>query len=432
MSGLQTKCLKKPTPVIARFDDLFTCDGIAFSTENPHLLLHIADSHSDVEPATALPAQALKGKPQLRFEGAEHKAIGDNTRLRFGENAEPLLAQNVPLHLPNGSALTYGQVLALGGDFYGVVDRPINEGATPADRLQRFTAAFDTLAALPASKAEAVQILAIMQKEIDAVKQAIKDGKQPHEAYDALGDTLSEEWNKITGGGSFASALFPLGRYLKLAAKNADHFGEWARQAYIAGHTAALQVAAAAHASQDELQLERAYAMNAFADHYLTDLFSSGHLRVPRKAMAAAVTPSDLGSLITRFMHDEDSKFGLKVRNGHGEQWRAFGDKRYFDATDADNRKQVSQAVQDSADEVYAAYSSGSVPTTFNALQRVPDLTAVLDPANNFSPLFRLQGNKVLRRKDVNNLNDTTTVDDWWGWSTYLLLKDYQPTGNTN
>ncbi|POA39085.1 phospholipase [Pseudomonas sp. GW456-12-1-14-TSB6] len=432
MSGLQTKCPEKPAPVIARFDDLFTPGGIAFNAENPHLLLHIADSHSDVEPAIALPAQALKGKPQLRFEGAEHKAIGDNTRLRFIENAEPVLAQNVPLHLPNGLALTYGQVLALGGDFYGIVDRPINEGSTSADRLQRFTAAFDTLATLSASKIEATQILAIMQKEIDAVKQAIKDGKQPHEAYDALGDTLSEEWNKITGGGSFVSALFPLGRYLKLAANNADHFGEWARQAYIAGHTAALQTAAAAHASQDELQLERAYAMNAFADHYLTDLFSSGHLRVPRKAMAAAVTPSDLGSLITRFMHDEDSKFGLKVRNGHGEQWRAFGDKRYFDATDADNRNQVNRAVQDSADEVYAAYSSGNVPTTFNALQRLPDLTAVLDPANNFSPLFRVEGNKVLRRKDVNNLNDTATVDDWWGWSTYLLLKDYHPTGNTN
>lgn len=432
MSGLRTKCLEKTTPVIARFDDLFTPGGIAFSAENPHLLLHIADSHSDVEPVTALTAQALKGKPKLRFEGAEHTAIGDNTRLRFIESAEPVLAQNVPLHLPNGLALTYGQVLALGGDFYGIVDRPINEGSTPADRLQRFTAAFDSLAALTASKTEATQILAIMQKEIDAVKQAIKDGKQPHEAYDALGDTLSEEWNKITGGGSFVSALFPLGRYLKLAANNADHFGEWARQAYIAGHTAALQTAAAAHASQDELRLERAYAMNAFADHYLTDLFSSGHLRVPRKVMAAAVTPSDLGSLITRFMHDEDSKFGLKVRNGHGEQWRAFGDKRYFDATDADNRNQVTLAVQDSADEVYAAYSSGNVPTTFNALQRLPDLTAVLDPANNFSPLFRLQDNKVLRRKDVNNLNDTATVDDWWGWSTYLLLKDYHPSGNTN
>ena len=434
MSGLPTKTKEKPAPVMARFDDLFTADGITISADHPHLLLHIADAHSNVSPATALPGKALRGKPPLRFEGAEHTAIGDNTRLRFVENAEPVLAQNVPLHLPNGLALTYGQVLALGGDFYGVVDRPINEGATPAERLQRFNAAFDSLAVLPASRAEATQILAIMQKEIDAVRQAIKDGKQPHEAYDALGDTLSEEWNKITGGGSFVSALFPLGRYLKLAANNADHFGEWARLAYIAGHTAALQTAVAARASHDPQQLERAYAMNAFADHYLTDLFSSGHLRVPRKDMAAVVTPSDLGSLLTRFMHDEDSKFGLKVRNAHSDQWRAFGDKRYFEASDIDNRNQVNQAVQASADEVFAAYLSGTVPAPsgFAALRRLPDLTAVLDLTNNFSPLFRSVGGKVLRRKDVNNLNDIATVDDWWGWSTYLLLKDYHPTGNTH
>lgn len=54
----------------------------------------------------------------------------------------------------------------------------------------------------------------------------------------------------------------------------------------------------------------------------------------------------------------------------------------------------------------------------------------MLNPTGNFSPLFKVEGNKVLRRKDVNNLNDTATVDDWWGWSTYLLLKDYKPTGN--
>ncbi|SMQ26698.1 hypothetical protein SAMN04488483_3138 [Pseudomonas helmanticensis] len=434
MSGLQAQPQEQPQPVIARFDDLFSESGITFSADNAHLLLHIADSHSDVEPASAPAIAARKGKPSLRFEGAEHTAIGDNTLLRFVADAEPLLAQNVPLYLPNGLALTYGQVLSLGGDFYGIVDRPINEGATPVDRLQRFNAAFDSLAVTPASRAEATQILAVMQKEIDAVKKAIKDGKPAHEAYDALGDTLSEEWNKITGGGSFVSALFPLGRYLKLAANNADHFGEWAKLAYIAGHTAALQTAVAARPRQDLQLLERAYAMNAFADHFLTDLFSSGHLRVPRKEMAAVVTPSDLGSLVTRFMHDEDSKFGLKVRNSQGAQWRAFGDKRYFEASDADNRSQVSQAVQASADEVFAAYLSGTVPapSSFAALQRLPDLSAVLNLSNNFSPLFRVEGGKVLRRKDVNNLNDTATIDDWWGWSTYLLLKDYQPTGNTN
>ncbi|MDN5510007.1 MAG: phospholipase, partial [Pseudomonas sp.] len=169
-----------------------------------------------------------KNPPTLRFEGGEHTAIGDDTLLRFSKDAPAIPARQVELHLPNGLALTYGQVIALGGDFYGIPGQPISDGNSPSERVQRFTAAFNSLAVLPASRQEAQKILAVMQKEINAVNQAIKDGKQPHEAYDALGDTLSEEWNRITGGGSAVSALVPLGRYLKLAADNADHFGEWA------------------------------------------------------------------------------------------------------------------------------------------------------------------------------------------------------------
>ncbi|TPG81457.1 phospholipase [Pseudomonas arsenicoxydans] len=432
MSGLRTQLQENPKQVIAVFDELFSEHGIAISGHES-LVLHLGTPHNHAPQPSASPSgKALNGKPQLRFEGGEHTAIGDDTLLRFIKDAPAIPASQVELHLTNGLALTYGQVVALGGDFYGIPDQPISEGATAADRIKRFSNAFNSLAVLPASNAEAKLILGVMQKEIAAVKQAIQDGKQPHEAYDALGDTLSEEWNRITGGGSFVSALFPLGRYLKLAANNTDHFAEGALAAYIAGHTAAVQQAALAKNSGDAKLLEIAYAMNAFADHYLTDLFSAGHLRVPRKQLAAVVTPSDLGSLITRFMHDEDSKFGLNVRNGNGDQWRAYGDKRYFDAIDSANRVQVNQAVQLSADEIFAAYLSGVAPSpgNFSALKKLPDLQAVLNPAGNFSPLFRLEGSNVLRRKDVNNVNDTATVDDWWGWSTYLLLKDYSPTGN--
>lgn len=62
MSGLQTTCVEKTTPVIARFDDLFTPGGIAFSAENPHMLLHIADSHSDVAPVAPPARSRLEGQ----------------------------------------------------------------------------------------------------------------------------------------------------------------------------------------------------------------------------------------------------------------------------------------------------------------------------------------------------------------------------------
>jgi len=86
--------------------------------------------------------------------------------LRFAKDAPAIAARLVELHLPNGLALTYGQVIALGGDFYGIPGQPISDGASPAERVQRFNAAFNSLAGLPASREEAHKILAVMQKEI--------------------------------------------------------------------------------------------------------------------------------------------------------------------------------------------------------------------------------------------------------------------------
>ncbi|QXI29433.1 phospholipase [Pseudomonas vanderleydeniana] len=421
--------------LIAALDDLFNEQGITLPGDGSHIVL-LAEGHHTVkyhrpEHLPSGPGSGLKASPQVRFEGGEHTAIGDGTLLRFAENAPAIPAWQVQLHLNNGLALTYGQVIALGGDFYGIPDRPIADGGTPQERQARFRAAFDSLAVLPASREEAQKILQVMKTEINAANQAIRDGRQPHEAYDELGDTLSGEWNRITGGGSIASPLFPLGRYLKLAASNWDHFGEWALLAYQAGHAVALQQALVARQSGKDQDLELAYAMNAFADHFLTDLFSAGHLRVPRKQLADSVTPSDVGSLISRFMHDEDSQYGLKVGNARGEQWNCYGDKRYFDTLDNSNRHQVKQAVQQSADEVFAAYLSGVVTPleSYAALRSVPDLVKVADGQDrlNFAPLFALKGKTVLRRQDVNDLNDRHQSDSWWGWSTYLLLKDYKP-----
>ncbi|VVO24982.1 phospholipase [Pseudomonas fluorescens] len=437
MSGLHVQPQERLSPdskVIADPDNLFTEHGIRVSAAGDTLRL-VADDQPDnnyYPPGVIsnLPGSGLKASPILRFEGAEHTAIGDSTLLRLVKDAAGIPAGQVQLRLPNSLVLTYGQIVALGGDFYGLPEQPICEGATPANRLQRFLEAFNSLAVSPTAKDEARQILSVMQKAIIATNLAIRDGNQPHEVYEFLGDTLSEESNGVTGGGSLVSSLFPLGRYLKLAANNVDHFGEWALLAYVAGHTAALHQAVLAHNSGDDRQLELAYAMNAFADHFLTDLFSAGHLRVPRKQLAAVVTPSDLGSLITRFMHDEDSKFGLNVSNARGDKWRAYGDKRYFDTLDSANCRQVKLAVQRSVDEVFDTFIRGTLPAPENyiALDYIPDLKAVQNPSGNFSPLFVMEGDKVLRRSDVNNLDDQNRIGDWWGWSTYLLLKGYKPS----
>jgi len=41
--------------------------------------------------------------------------------------------------------LSFGQILALAGDFYGVPSQPISDGANPREQQQRFQNAFNTL-----------------------------------------------------------------------------------------------------------------------------------------------------------------------------------------------------------------------------------------------------------------------------------------------
>ena len=78
------------------------------------------------------------------FEYAEHGLLGDNIEL-LDKNGNRLTASKVPLILPNGKAPSYGQINGLAGDFYGTAD-PISDGASVADRQNRFFAAWNTLA----------------------------------------------------------------------------------------------------------------------------------------------------------------------------------------------------------------------------------------------------------------------------------------------
>jgi hypothetical protein len=428
----ETGCLATGT-----LDDLASDSGIALTCVSQPVVLilpevpernlkhHLASSRIGGAP----------GKGIVQFEGGEHTAIGDSATLSFSAGDPGRPAYSVPLALPNGLSLTYGQIVALGGDFYGLPDAPISDGASQQDRVTRFTNAFNTLATAPAAASEAPQILQVMQTEINAVNQAIDAGQSASAAYEALGDSLSEQWNRITGGGSVISPWYPLGRYLQLAAVNWDHFGQHAVLAYQAGHAAALAQALTAGQTQSQAGLTLAYAMNAFADHFLSDLFSSGHVRAPRKELYDTVTPSSAGSLLTRYMHDEDSHWGLAVTNQNSNAWRAYGDKRYFDTVDLANKVLVDAAVQTSVDEVFTAYLNGVVPqpAQYLALQRVANLDQAQNPANaqpmgNGSALFFWNGTTVMRRNDVNNLNDYSWTGSWWGWSTLALLKNsYNP-----
>ena len=74
--------------------------------------------------------------------------------------------------------------------------------------------------------------------------------------------------------------------YVGLALINFDHFGADARIAYNAGHVEALEHAASGKSAQ---HLETAYAISAFADHFLQDSFTSGHIRTPRQKLHGTI-----------------------------------------------------------------------------------------------------------------------------------------------
>lgn len=245
------------------------------------------------------------------FESAEHENIGNKITLRFpapnltgDKQTVDVLGAERLLQLPNGLELSFGQIIALAGDFYGVPDHPIvdpsegqNEKTT--GRRQRFIAAYNTLANAEYDKIkkELDQILAIMTKERSHIEAALecREGKiiisnndgyvrmVPKDVYEKQGNSFAKEYDEAAGGTWIFGVPVIFGRMMKLAENNHDHFLPFAKDAYLAGHKLALEKAREASKVKDQgikiRLLEEAYSIDAFACHYLTDSFSSGHLR---------------------------------------------------------------------------------------------------------------------------------------------------------
>lgn len=240
------------------------------------------------------------------FESAEHENIGNKVKLRFPLTPElEISGAEKLLTLPNGLKLTFGQIICLAGDFYGIPKQPIIDASEKDDvekatgRRKRFAAAYDTLANANFQdiKKELDQILKIMTKERKAVEMALERQEQkvavsdddgnvrivPKDVYDKLGNSLVKKWDTITGGKWIFGVPVIFGRMMKLAENNHDHFLPFAKDAYLTGHELALEKAKeASNVEQHERRmrlLEEAYSIDAFACHFLTDSFSSGHLR---------------------------------------------------------------------------------------------------------------------------------------------------------
>lgn len=209
------------------------------TTAGKHLLAH------ELAHVTQTDRQAPAQTSSLRrFASYEHKDLGTEASggarsdINIGTDAAP-------------EYLTFGEVVALSGDYFGSLEEMRLLAQTPEGRQKlRWTRwyALDQSAPEPALA--------------PAEKQAVKD------------------------------------HYYDLAAKNVSHFsaGGTADNTYQGQHTKALELAfqagavaaqTAAASGVTHFDLQPAQTQEAFAQHFLSDMFSGGHVRTERTAIKA-------------------------------------------------------------------------------------------------------------------------------------------------
>lgn len=134
--------------------------------------------------------------------------------------------------------------------------------------------------------------------------------------------------------------------YVELALENVEHFGWHNMVAYCRHHARALELAVEA-AGEDCALWREAVVHNAFADHFLTDGFAAGHVRVPRAEIIAWAKGRgwnlERAGALSKLLHDQDghvgtlhadgdeaSAQGLPVVNARGDVFAARCDGQLF------------------------------------------------------------------------------------------------------
>ncbi|KJZ69883.1 hypothetical protein HIM_10716 [Hirsutella minnesotensis 3608] len=335
----------------------------------------------------------------LGFDYSEHAWLGDHIKLSFRTETghKAVLSGSCNAFKAScgeqdlGYYMSYGVVCALAGNFFGV--DPISDEPTADDRERRFMAAFK---ALRDENSVTVETLVdyLANKRISFNSNRLK------------------WWGAVSALKLDAITLLPTKScsYPNLAAVNAAQFGESGRKAYIAGHAAAIHHATGGKKTKE--RLFEAYYMNAFADHFLQDLFAAGLARTPQRALEAvhsqdnSFLASNSRAYEPTAMPDEDCYFNLTFENDHGAKWRAYGGKRLMDNGNEVNQQRCREAVQNSANEVFLAWSEQRIipESEFDSLKLAPR-RAVPDKNRNNTPLFRLttDGNDVVIENGARN-----------------------------
>jgi hypothetical protein len=195
---------------------------------------------------------------------------------------------------------------------------------------------------------------------------------------------------------------------------------------YVTLHNTALFLAkqAAVKAKTNKIneakeKLYYAYLFNAYADHFLEDAFSSGHLLVNRTFSKSIINNKSL--------HDFYCKQGTDVVNRKGQIWTAYGDNCYgkegklelpsnlhtlrYENLNTDD-KRIIEAVEYSIDDIKSAFEKqlSTNDANDNAMSDIVNLDFINDiksldlvplPYNsNFNYLLRVSVNDLIKKNN--------------------------------
>ncbi len=328
-----------------------------------------------------------QGHHPLKFESPEHNSLGSSVDLGTPNglvNGSQLVVKT--LQTKSGAVnLSFADMIWLSGDFIGEPKQIVGMSADPRATLQINLAGYEKYKEyLPAIK----RVFDDMLRDTHANIQAGQALEVP--------DDYNYRYNAATGGwGGAVGAVLKSGLYLKMASYNYDHFGKHALKTYMTAHALALELASKANT---EAELNNAYFVEGFADHFLTDLFAAGHLRTPRAEVVdyCANLPQGLSSFLTKLMHDQDGTTGLNIVNGRGETWFGAGDNHYYTEANRVNRTHAVATLQQSVDQIFAAYQTRNTNVSANSrdmLLSLPDPSATLALQQNtetYPPLYKV------------------------------------------
>jgi hypothetical protein len=313
--------------------------------------------------------KTVGSRSEGKFGAGEHLTLGNNGYAEACRSFK-ICPESIP-RADGKVSFRYGELVAFAGDFYGTseaMDSDTDNGSYWTFFTQR----------------NIQQTKALFAEEVADIQKQINSGK--------LEDDRGNELYRDNNVGYTASFGY---QYFELAADNVAHFGWHNIKQYVREHDKALDLAVQAHASTDRKEktalLRKALVTNAFADHFLTDSFASGHLRVPRSqgmewGQANGRYKAALGA-VAKILHDHDHRFetsgGLKVMNSRGEAWKTRGDGELFVIPKGETPVYVTiptEAVRISVTEVLDTYLTGKAPSgLFAAIELVP----YIDPSES-------------------------------------------------